>query len=335
MLSLTLASLGAIAFSTTLLTWINSRMLRRAYAKELQESEQLFLSQRKVVEARLEKQAEELRQSNADLQRYAYVASHDLQEPLRMVTMFMQLVADRHRGKLDAETDEFIGYAVDGAVRMRQLITDLLAYSRVGSAAQDATAIDCREVLRSTLLNLDVLCRERDAIVTYDSLPLVTADRSHLLQLFQNLISNAIKFSPSKPRIHVSAEAMGDDWLFSIEDNGIGISPEHYERIFTMFTRLHERETYPGTGIGLAICQRIVERHGGRIWVKSKVGVGSTFNFTLPSVTNRKESHLGNTESWATHRGAPGGRQSSGRSADAERSTVQAAEDPALCGHER
>jgi light-regulated signal transduction histidine kinase (bacteriophytochrome) len=310
-------------------------MLRRAFARELQESEQLFLAQRKVVEARLEKQADELRQSNADLQRFAYVASHDLQEPLRMVTMFMQLVADRHRGKLGAETDEFIGYAVDGANRMRQLITDLLAYSRVGSAPRDSAPTDCAEILRTALMNLDVLCKERGAIVTYDSLPRVMADRSHLLQLFQNLISNAIKFTVSEPRIHVAAERMGDDWLFTVQDNGIGISPDHYERIFTMFTRLHDRATYPGTGIGLAICQRIVERHGGRIWVNSRIGVGSTFNFTLPSVSDRKESQLGNTEFWAPHRDTPGGRQSSGCTPDTQCAPVTAAEDPALCGHER
>jgi PAS domain S-box-containing protein len=252
------------------------------------------LTERKAADEALREQAAELTRSNTDLQQFAAVASHDLQEPLRMVTNFMQLVSERCSGKLDAETNEFIGYAVDGATRMRQLINDLLAYSRVSAIPQEFALTSCENVLLDVLWNLAPVMEEHNAAVTCDTLPEVLADRAQIAQLFQNLIANAIKFSgPDPPAIHLSAVRADKEWIFSVRDNGIGIRREHYDRIFVMFKRLHDRTQYPGTGIGLAICKRIVEKHRGRIWVESESGRGSTFLFTLPAVTAApKEAHF-------------------------------------------
>jgi light-regulated signal transduction histidine kinase (bacteriophytochrome) len=225
---------------------------------------------------------EELRRSNAELEQFAYVASHDLQEPLRMVASYVQLLEKRYRGRLDDDADAFIGYASEGATRMQQLIQDLLAYSRVGTRSGSITPTDCEAVLAEVLVNLTLALEESGAEVTWDPLPVLEADELQLVQLFQNLVSNALKFrSDQPPRIHVSAVERGKEWLFSVADNGIGIEPEHAERIFQVFQRLHGREEYPGTGIGLAICRKIAERHGGRIWVEPSPGGGSTFCFTL------------------------------------------------------
>jgi signal transduction histidine kinase len=242
------------------------------------------VNERRRAHAMLELQAAELARSNAELEQFAYVASHDLQEPLRTVTNFVQLLAKRYRGRLDRDADDFIQYVVGGTVRMAQLIDDLLDYSRAGRADQPMKPTDCGETLAQAVANLDLSIRESGAVVRHDGLPTVIGNPSLLTQLFQNLIGNAIKFrSADRPEIRVSAGRRGDEWLFSIQDNGIGIAPQYAERIFVIFQRLHGRSEYPGTGVGLAICKRIVTRHGGRIWVESQPGRGSTFYFTLPT----------------------------------------------------
>lgn len=241
------------------------------------------IAERKQAEEKLKRYASELERSNQELQQFACVASHDLQEPLRMVASYTQLLAKRYKGKLDSDADEFIAYAVDGATRMQALINDLLTYSRVGTKGKDFKPIDCKTVLERTLDNLKKAVEESRAELTYEPLPTVMADDVQLGQLFQNLIGNAIKFrSEESPHIHISAERNEDKWIFSVGDNGIGIDPEFTERIFIIFQRLHKRRDYPGTGIGLAVCKKIVERHGGRIWVESKPEKGSTFYFTIP-----------------------------------------------------
>jgi light-regulated signal transduction histidine kinase (bacteriophytochrome) len=200
-----------------------------------------------------------------------------------MVTCYVQLIAQRYKDKLDQDGNEFIDFAADGATRMYQLINDLLAYSRVGTRGNLFELVDCEEVFHKSVNNLKVTMEESGAVVTHDSLPTVMADSLQLGQLFQNLIGNAIKFrGDERPRIHISASRNGSGWTFSVRDNGIGIAPEYVERIFVIFQRLHNREEYPGTGIGLAVCKKIVERHGGRIWVESEFGKGATFYFTLP-----------------------------------------------------
>ena len=244
--------------------------------------------ERQVVELKradqeLKRYAAELVRSNKELEQFAYIASHDLQEPLRMVASYTQLLARRYEGKLDSDADDFIGFAVDGATRMQELINGLLTYSRVGTRGKDLEPTDCEVIYERTLQNLQRAIEESGASLTHDPLPTVVADDIQLGQLFQNLISNAIKFrSKEPPRIHVSAKQEANEWVFSVSDNGIGIDPEFAERIFAMFQRLHNRTEYPGTGIGLAVCKKIVERHGGRIWVESELGKGTVFYFTMP-----------------------------------------------------
>jgi signal transduction histidine kinase len=226
---------------------------------------------------------EELARSNRDLEQFAYVASHDLQEPLRMVANYTQLLAERYQGKLDANADKYIHYAVDGALRMQILVQDLLAFSRIGRQGREMISTDCTRVLEMALKNLQAAIHEAGAVVVQGPLPEVMADGSQLLQLFQNLVGNAIKFRGTPPpEIRVAAEKEGREWVFSVADNGIGVAPEHREIVFAIFKRLHTREEYPGSGIGLAICKKIVEQHGGRIWVESEPGKGSCFRFTLP-----------------------------------------------------
>jgi len=246
------------------------------------------ISERKQAEEALKEKTEALARSNQELEQFAYVASHDLQEPLRMVTSYVQLLARRYKGKLDSNADDFIKFAVDGATRMYTLINGLLTYSRVGSQGKPFEPTNCETTLQQSLDNLRVTMEENGAMVTHDILPTVMGDSSQLGQLFQNLIGNAIKFRRDEPpRIHISATLNGKTWTFSVRDNGIGIAPEFRERIFIIFQRLHGREKYPGTGIGLATCKKIVERHGGHIWVESEAGRGATFYFTLPVVEEK------------------------------------------------
>ncbi len=240
---------------------------------------------------------EELARSNRDLEQFAYVASHDLQEPLRMVATYTQLLADRYQGKLDADADKYIHYAVDGALRMQKLVQDLLAFSRVGRQGMAPESFDCNAVLQASLLNLEAAIQESGAVVEPTQLPQVIADRSLILQVFQNLIGNAIKFrGPQPPAIRVSAEAKGKEWVFSVADNGIGVAAEQAENVFVIFRRLHTRQEYPGNGIGLSICKKIIEQHGGRIWVESEPGHGSTFRFTLPVKTTTRGGNGQNNE---------------------------------------
>jgi PAS domain S-box-containing protein len=233
--------------------------------------------------AELEAKVRELARSNEELQQFAYVASHDLQEPLRMVSSYTQLLGRRYASHLDSDAREFMGYIVEGSARMKQLIEDLLAYSRVGTRVREFRDVSSEAALEKALANLRGAQERTNAAVSHDALPAVHADEGQLIQLFQNLVGNAIKFrGTEEPRIHVSARAQDGAWLFSVADNGIGLDPEYAERIFLMFQRLHNREEYPGTGIGLAICKKIVDRHGGRIWVDGRPGNGCTFFFTLP-----------------------------------------------------
>ena len=253
-------------------------------AELLSANEQLGrdLRARQLAEQELASKARELARSNADLESFAYVASHDLQEPLRMVASFTQLLARRYKGKLDADADDFIGFAVDGANRMQQLIQDLLSYSRLTTRGKALELTESQTACNNALANLRQSIEDSGAKVVVETLPAVLADAVQLSQLFQNLIGNAIKYCQRRPEIQVEARADGKEWAFSIRDNGIGIEPRYCERIFQMFQRLHTRNEYSGTGIGLTICRKIAERHGGRIWVESQPGRGSTFWFTIP-----------------------------------------------------
>jgi light-regulated signal transduction histidine kinase (bacteriophytochrome) len=241
------------------------------------------ITERRRAEADLRRTAAELTRSNTELAQFAYVASHDLQEPLRAVAGCVQLLQQRYEGDLDARAHELIAHAVAGATRMQTLIHDLLAYSRVSTHAKPLQPADCAMILKDVLANLEVNVRESEATVTSAALPTVMADPTQLRQLFQNLIGNALKFrGEQSPKIHVSAERHDGEWELSVCDNGIGIDRQYFERIFQVFQRLHTQREYAGSGIGLAICKKIVERHGGRIWVASQPGKGSTFFFTIP-----------------------------------------------------
>ncbi len=240
------------------------------------------VTERKQAQERLRRYAEELQQSNLELQQFASVASHDLQEPLRTVATFCEMLQRRYRGKFDAEADQWLAFIAGGARRMQALVQDLLAYSRLESRAQPPAPAACAEIVQKALDNLQSAIAESGASVAWDDLPTIQADGSQLVQLFQNLIGNAIKFHRGEPpRIHISASLRDKAWLFAVRDNGIGIDPKFHARIFEIFKRLHPSDRYPGTGIGLAICRKVVQRHGGRIWIESEVGKGSTFYFTI------------------------------------------------------
>lgn len=237
---------------------------------------------RQKAEENLQRKTEELERSNQDLEQFATIASHDLQEPLRTVGGFAQLVASRYKDKLDPAAVEYLGFMVDGVKQMQDLIRDLLGYSRIGREGRVPEPTDCNAIVDATLKNLTSALQEAGALVTRDPLPTVRADSSLLAQLFQNLIGNALKFHGDRPpKVHIAARKEATGWIFSVSDNGIGIKPEYFDKIFVIFERLHGREKYRGTGIGLAFCKKIVEQHGGRIWVESEMGKGTTFYFTL------------------------------------------------------
>ena len=241
-------------------------------------------SLRHQAEEDLARKIDELARSNADLEQFAYVASHDLQEPLRMVTAYTQLLSERYHGQLDESAAKFLGYASEGAQRMQVLIQDLLAFSRVGRNSAACGSVDCNAVMADVLLTLASAILESGAVVTHAGLPAVWGVRTQMAQVFQNLIGNAIKFRGKEPPVvSVQSEKSGQHWQFSVSDNGIGIPPEYAENIFVVFQRLHTRNEYPGNGIGLAICKKIIERCGGRIWMESQAGSGSTFKFIMPS----------------------------------------------------
>jgi light-regulated signal transduction histidine kinase (bacteriophytochrome) len=261
------------------------------------------ITERKQAEEALKKTMADLERSNKELEQFAYLASHDLQEPLRMVASYVQLLAKRYQDKLDADANEFIGYAVDGANRMQEMINDLLSYSRIETRGKPFETVDCTAILNQALTNLKIAIEESSAVITHNPLPTMTGDESQLIQLFQNLIGNAVKFRGKEtPHIHISCKSIEEwevqnrglkseirnlkskiekGWVFSVRDNGIGIDPQHKERVFNVFQRLHGRD-YSGTGIGLSICKRVVERYGGKIWVESEPEKGSTFYFTIP-----------------------------------------------------
>ncbi|MBD2126822.1 GHKL domain-containing protein [Microcoleus sp. FACHB-1] len=268
-------------------------LVYRAIEQEIRERKQAEASLKQLneqLEARVQQRTADLKEanvnllySNRELEQFAYVASHDLQEPLRAVNSYAQLLARKYQGNLDAKADKYLGYIMEGATRMQQLINDLLEFSRVGTRAKELKLTACEVVLSQVLINLKVAIAECQAVVTHDPLPTIMGDEIQLMQLFQNLISNAIKFHREEPPcVHISVVQQQNDWVFSVRDNGIGMEPEYFERIFTIFQRLHSRSEYAGTGIGLAVCKKIVERHGGRIWIESELGVGTTFYFTIP-----------------------------------------------------
>jgi len=268
--------------------------LPEAVRRALQEKRMLRL--RRQAEQDLARKVEELARSNADLEQFAYIASHDLQEPLRMVATYTQLLGERYRGRLDENADKFIGYASEGALRMQTLIQDLLAFSRVGRSGDACGRVDCDAAVEEVLQSLGPAMRASGAVVTHAALPMVWADRSQVAQIFQNLIGNAIKFRGKEAlAISVQAEKAGQQWLFSVSDNGIGIAPEYREHIFVVFQRLHTRAEYAGNGIGLAICKKIVEHCGGKIWVEAQADHGSIFKFTMPC-DGPAEKELGGAE---------------------------------------
>ncbi|MBN1429546.1 MAG: PAS domain S-box protein [Anaerolineae bacterium] len=237
----------------------------------------------KQAEEELQQLAERLERSNKELEEYARIASHDLQEPLRMISGYLQLLQRRYKGRLDSDADEFIEYAVDGANRLKRLINDILSYSRIETRGYKFEQVNCERVLRHTLATLKILVEANNAVITHDPLPTIMADGKQLEQLFQNLLDNAIKFrGEQRPQIHIGLERKGEEWLFFVRDNGIGFEPQYRDLIFSIFQRLHSKVQYAGTGIGLAICKRIVARHGGAIWAESQPGKGATFYFTIP-----------------------------------------------------
>jgi PAS domain S-box-containing protein len=251
---------------------------------------QAEIAERLEAERQLSDLTTDLQRSNQELEQFAYVASHDLQEPLRAITSYTQMLAKRYQGNLDEKADKYIYYIVDGATRMQQLIQDLLSYSRVGRSEMKLHPVDCEALIKRVLKDLQVSIAENCATICIETLPSVVADASQLAQVFQNIIGNAIKYrSNEPPKIHVSATQQGDEWVFSIQDNGIGIEPQYADRIFGIFQRLHTRREYAGTGLGLAICKKIIERHNGTIWLSSEAGAGATFYFSLPVLNSSED----------------------------------------------
>ncbi|MFX1573843.1 MAG: ATP-binding protein [Promethearchaeota archaeon] len=231
---------------------------------------------------------EDLKRSNEDLQQFAYVASHDLQEPLRAIVSFSQLLEDRYKDQIDKDGKEFIHFITDGAKKMNTLIKDLLTYSRITTQPKSPKLTNLKDVIQDALFNLQESIKQSEAIITYDDMPVLKVDRTQFIQLFQNLLSNAIKFRRQEPpKIHIGVKRTNNEWLFAIKDNGIGIESKYFDKLFNIFYRLHTKEEYPGTGIGLPICKKIVQRYGGKIWVESEFGKGSTFYFTIFQSKNK------------------------------------------------
>lgn len=287
---------GIVAYKAMTLMFSIQRLSLELQEKELREREAnekltTELEERKRAEDKLAHTLAELGRTNIELEQFAYIASHDLQEPLRKISSFAELLEKRYRGQLDADADRYIHYVVDGASRMRTLIHEMLAYSRLGRGELKIVLSDCNKILARVLSDMDALIKDSNADVTHDALPAIMANDLQIGQVFQNLISNAIKFRGNDPpRIHISARHEGSAWIFAVSDNGIGIEQAFFDRIFVMFQRLHTREEYPGTGIGLAACKKIVERHGGAIWVASEPGKGSTFYFKIPERREGEEA---------------------------------------------
>jgi light-regulated signal transduction histidine kinase (bacteriophytochrome) len=270
-----LSVFAAVAVVVIAVLVVTTIALRRELVEELDELRE--------AHDRLDVQARELERSNAELEQFAYVASHDLQEPLRKVASFCQLLEQRYRGQLDERADQYIDFAVDGAKRMQQLINDLLAFSRVSRTHGEMEPVDLNVAFREAVANLDAAMVESRAQVVSETLPTVRGELSLLTLVLQNLIGNAIKFrADAPPKVRLAAERRGGEWLVSCADNGIGIGPEYADRVFVIFQRLHGKDEYAGTGIGLAMCRKIVEHHGGRIWLDSTVETGTTFRLTLP-----------------------------------------------------
>ena len=274
-----------------------SEKLLRSKVMEIERSdkERELRVQERIVELAaseelLRSKVMELERSNEELQQFAYVCSHDLQEPLRVIANYTQLLSRRYKGQIDDKADTFIAFAVDASKRMQDLINDLLAYSRLQTIVRSFDSVNCMQVVEMALANLEILLTETGATVHYDSLPIVEGDQSQLLQLFQNLISNALKFR-SKEAVVIDISARQDDgsWLFAVRDNGIGFDMQFEDRIFLIFQRLHTKEEYSGSGIGLAVCKKIVLRHGGRIWVESELGKGAIFFFTIPALISESQ----------------------------------------------
>jgi light-regulated signal transduction histidine kinase (bacteriophytochrome) len=266
--------------------WFSTKVVPIKYDKDVVSVIMIStdITERKRAEEVLRTTLTELERSNRDLEQFAYVASHDLQEPLRTVTSYVQLLERRYKGKLDPDADEFIGFAVEGANRMQRRIQDLLSYSRLSTRGKSFQPTNMEKMLEAAIANLSAAIATNHAVIEHEPLPTIIADESQLSQVLQNLIDNGMKFHRKdvSPQIHISAKREKDEWEFSVRDNGIGIDPSHFKKMFIIFQRLHGPQEYPGTGIGLAICKKIVERHGGRIWVESEPGKGSTFRFTIP-----------------------------------------------------
>ncbi len=287
--------IGMVSLFVAAIGFLEWRIIKRdkrlrvtnTFLEERTEQLQASNTELEIANKQITETSKALERSNRELEEFAYVASHDLQEPLRMVSSYVSLLARRYKDKLDSSAEEFIDYAVDGAKRMQQLINDLLSYSRVATRGKSFEPTDCEGVFNRVAMNLKIAIEENKAVVKNDSLPTVNADSVQLERLFQNLIGNAIKYHGEKhPKVFISAERNGKAWIFSVKDNGIGIKPEDQDRVFGIFQRLHTREEYSGTGIGLAVCKKIVERHGGEIWVESELGKGSVFKFTMPVMKN-------------------------------------------------
>lgn len=268
---------------------LKDRLIRLATCVRRALEERRLREQHRQSEKELAGKVIELARSNADLEQFAYVASHDLQEPLRMIANYTQLLAERYRGKLDEQADKYIGYSVDGAVRMQALIKDLLKFSQVAKQEIKPQTTDCRAVAEQAVKNLQAAVDESGAVVNWNRLPVVMADPAQLTQVFQNLIANAIKFHGSEtPTIQINCEKKDHEWVFAVSDNGIGIPAESWQDIFVIFRRLHTRTEYAGNGIGLSMCKKIVERHGGKLWVEAQTRPGCCFKFTLPAESFRK-----------------------------------------------